>query len=465
MQIKTNISNLNINLQDCKQMYFIGIGGIGMSALAKYYLINGFSVAGYDKTLSKITQSLISLGAQITNVDSPNSIPVGFLNLNKTLVVYTPAISEDNAILNQFKKLGFELYKRADILGEISKQNFCFAVAGTHGKTTTSTMLGHILKDNGVDATSFLGGISVNYKSNLIKGESDICVVEADEFDRSFLKLSPNYACITALDADHLDIYHNKNEFEAAFTEFALQTSNQVFVKKGLPINGLTFAIDEKADYVAHNLSIKDGNFLFDVVTPTDQLKNIQLALPGKHNVYNALAALAMANHYGISLNNIAKSLKSFKGINRRFTYKINTKKRVVIDDYAHHPTEIKAVYQAVKQLYPTDKILAVFQPHLFSRTQDFVQDFANNLAQFNELLLLDIYPAREMPIKGITSAWLLDKIKMLQDENKQHYNLVKKEEVLDKIKLSKARIVLFIGAGDIDNLVESVVKSLKKED
>jgi len=462
MQVKTKISKLNIKLQTCNKIYFIGIGGIGMSALAKYYLDKGFSVAGYDKTLSKITQQLIACGAQITDVDNPAGIPFGFLNLDKTLLVYTPAINKDNAILNQFKKLGFELYKRADILGEISKQNFCFAIAGTHGKTTTSAILGHILKDNGIEATSFLGGISINYKSNLIKGKSDICVVEADEYDRSFLKLSPNYACITAVDADHLDIYHNKKEFESAFKKFALITSNQVFVKKGLSIAGKTFAIDEKADYVAKNLQIKNNKFLFDVITPTARLNQIELAMPGKHNVYNALAALAMANYYGVSLNNIAKSLKSFKGINRRFTYKINTKKLVLIDDYAHHPTEINAVYRAVRQLYPSDKILAVFQPHLFSRTQNFANDFADSLVQFDQLLLLDIYPARELPIKGITSLWLLNKIRAQVTKNKHNYNLVEKEEVLNKIKLSNARIVLFIGAGDIENLVESVSQSLK---
>ena len=463
MQVKTNISKLNMKLKTCNKIYFVGIGGIGMSALAIYYLNKGFSVAGYDKTLSKITQQLKGCGAQITNVDNPKSIPDDFLILEKTLLVYTPAINKDNAILNKFKKLGFELYKRADILGEISKQNFCFAIAGTHGKTTTSTMLGHILKDNNVEATSFLGGISVNYKSNLIPGKSDICVVEADEFDRSFLKLSPNYACITTIDADHLDIYQNKKEFKSAFKEFASKTAGQIFVRKGVPIKGKTFAIDEKADYVAHNLRIKNNKSLFDVTTPSGNIKQIELALPGKHNINNALAALAMANLYGISLNKIAKSLKSFKGIERRFTYKINTNKLVVIDDYAHHPTEINAVYKAVKQLYSSDKILAVFQPHLFSRTQNFADDFAKSLAQFDQLLLLDIYPARELPIKGITSAWLLEKIKLLNIKNKHNYNLVDKNKLLNKIKLSSARVILFMGAGDIANLVDPVVQSLKK--
>lgn len=452
-------------MQTCTQIYFVGIGGIGMSALATYYLNLGFKVAGYDKTLSKITQNLTACGAQITNVDSQNSIPDGFINLDKTLVVYTPAIPKQNVILNYLQTSGFELYKRADILGEISKQNFCFAIAGTHGKTTTSTMLGHILTDNGVGATSFLGGISENYHSNLIQGKEKVCVIEADEFDRSFLKLKPNLSCITATDVDHLDIYHNKDAFETSFDEFAQHTDNQVFVKKGLPIKGLTFAVDEEADYVASNLRIEKGTFIFDVKTPTESIQNIALSLPGVHNVSNALAALAMSNYYGISLQNIAKSLKSFKGINRRFTYKLNTAELIVVDDYAHHPTEINAVYHALRNLYPDKEILAVFQPHLYSRTRDFAENFASSLAQFDKLLLLDIYPAREVPISGITSTWLLKKIKAIKPLKTQNYNLVSKNDIAIILKENKSQVILFIGAGDIGDLVDVVVESLIKDD
>lgn len=463
MPLKSDISNLNKHLQTCNQIYFVGIGGIGMSALAKYYLNLGFKVAGYDKILSKITENLKACGAQVTDVDNPINIPNGYLNLDKTLVVYTPAIPKENAILNYLQNFGFELYKRADILGEISKQNFCFAVSGTHGKTTTSTMLGHILTDNGIGATSFLGGISENYHTNLIQGTAKVCVVEADEFDRSFLKLAPNLACITATDADHLDIYKNKEAFEESFFEFAKNTSEQIFIKKGLPIKGLTFAVNEPADYSASNLRFENGVFLFDVKTPKEKLNNVELVMPGAHNVSNALAALAMANYYGVSLQNIAKSLKSFKGINRRFTFKINTKNLVVVDDYAHHPTEINAIHNALRNLYPNKEILAIFQPHLFSRTRDFADNFASSLAQFDKLLLLDIYPARELPISGISSMWLLNKIKAIKHAENQNYNLVTKENIARSIIQSKAQVVLFIGAGDIGVLVDDVIASLIK--
>jgi len=462
MNVKTNIPNLTNLLQTCKKIYFIGIGGIGMSALAKYYLNLGYKVAGYDKTLSKITQSLIAFGAQISDLDSPDSIPNGFLNLEDTLVVYTPAINKDNAVLNYLQKLGFELYKRSELLGEITKQNFCFAIAGTHGKTTTSTMLGHILYDNDVEATSFLGGISENYNTNLIRGRANVCVVEADEFDRSFLKLSPNLACITSTDADHLDVYGDKENIEASFKDFSNLASDDIVVKKGLAIKGKTFAVNESADYCATNLRIENGTQMFDVKTPKDSLKDICLEMPGEHNVLNALAAIAMAYSYGISLPNIAKSLKSFKGIKRRFSYKIKTDNLVVIDDYAHHPTEINAVFKAVKSLYPTEKVVAIFQPHLYSRTRDFVSDFAKSLAQFDTLLLLPIYPAREKPIPGVSSQHLIEKIKEISPENSADFNVINESEIIHKIKSSKSKVIVFIGAGDVGLMVEKVVAELK---
>ncbi len=462
MHVKTNISNLSQLLQTCKNIYFIGIGGIGMSALAKYYLNLGYKVAGYDKTLSRITQSLTAFGAQISDLDSPDSIPNGFLNLEETLVVYTPAINKDNAVLNYLQKFGFELFKRSEILGEITKHSFCFAVAGTHGKTTTSAMLGHILYDNNVEATSFLGGISENYNTNLIRGRANVCVVEADEFDRSFLKLSPNLACITSTDADHLDIYSDKESIEVSFTDFSNLVSEEVFVKKGLNIAGKTFAINESADFRAYNLRIEKGTQVFDVSTPKDSLEDIHLEMPGAHNVLNALAAIAMANAYGISLPNIAKSLKSFKGVKRRFSYKIKTENRVVIDDYAHHPTEIKAVFEAVKSLYSNDIVLAVFQPHLYSRTRDFETEFSKALAQFDNLLLLPIYPAREKPIRGVTSQHLLEKIRAIKPKNSGNFKLVKECELTDEILASKSKVIVFIGAGDIGLMVDEVVKELK---
>lgn len=462
MQVNINIPSLTQRLQTSKNIYFIGIGGIGMSALAKYFLGIGYKVAGYDKTLSNITKSLSAFGAQISDLDSPDSIPNGFLNLDDTLVVYTPAIDKDNATFNYLQKFGFELFKRAEILGEISRNNFCFAVAGTHGKTTTSTMLGHILHDNDVEATSFLGGISENYNTNLIKGKANVCVVEADEFDRSFLRLKPNLACITSTDADHLDIYGDKNAVEKSFIDFSKLVSETVFVKKGLNIKGKTFAINESADFMAQNIRIENGAYVFDVTTPKETLDNVTLEIPGEHNVLNALAAIAMANTYGISLPNIAKSLMSFKGIKRRFSYKIKTDNLIVIDDYAHHPTEINALYKAVRSLYPDEEITAVFQPHLYSRTRDFEEAFVQSLSQFDKLLLLPIYPAREKPIEGVSSQNLIEKIKKIKKENTDNFKLVVENELAKEISASKAKIIVFIGAGDIGLMVDKVTEELK---
>ena len=330
------------------------------------------------------------------------------------------------------------------------------AVAGTHGKTTTSAILGHIMKSS--NATAFLGGIAENYNSNLILGSDEISVVEADEFDRSFLTLSPNVACVTSMDADHLDIYKEHAALEASFLEFTNKVSDTLIVAKGVLLKGLTYAVNEDADYKAYNLKIEEGSYVFDVQTPLKTIKNIAFSLPGKHNMMNALAALAMADVYGVSLDEIKKSLETFKGVQRRFSYKIKTENRVLIDDYAHHPTEINAVENSIREMYPQEKVLAVFQPHLFSRTQDFANDFARELSKFDEVLLLDIYPARELPIPGITSSWLLDKMKLTSKR------LIQKEEVVDEIQNSECKIVVMLGAGDIGVLIPKVVSELKIE-
>ena len=447
-----------MNLNEIHRVYFIGIGGIGMSALANYFNSAGKLVAGYDRVETAITKSLSEMPIGIHFEDSVELIPNQFKDRKKTVVVYTPAIPKNHNELNFFIKNGFTVLKRSEILGEITKNTFCLAVAGTHGKTTTSTILGHILEVNKINATSFLGGISENYNSNLILGGDKITVVEADEFDRSFLKLSPNIACITSMDADHLDIYKNKSALEDAFKEFAGKVSDIIFVKKGLPIPGKTFAVNETADYAASNLKVKNGSYVFDIKTPTEIVKNIQINLPGKHNVLNTVAALAMANSFGISIPSIAKALLTFKGVKRRFSYKIKSENLVLIDDYAHHPTEINAVVDAVNEMYPNKKNVGVFQPHLFSRTKDFAEDFAKSLNKFNEIILLDIYPAREKPIEGITSSWLLDKI---DNENKQ---LSSKEKLVENIKKTKASVIVMIGAGDIGELVENVTQKLKIE-
>ena len=429
-----------------------------MSSLAFYFKSIGKNVAGYDKTPSEITISLQQKGIEVHFEDSIDLISKEFKNKENTLVIYTPAVPKNHTELNFFFNNKFTVLKRSEILGEITKNTFCLAVAGTHGKTTTSTMLGYILKEAGVNATSFLGGISENYNSNLILGGSEVSVVEADEFDRSFLKLSPNIACITSMDADHLDIYGEAAELEKSFKDFGNKVSDKLIVRKGLPIEALTFGIEENADYDAANINIENGAYIFDVKTPTDFIKEVKINLPGKHNVLNAVAALAMANSYGISLPVIAKALLSFKGIKRRFSYKIKTDKLVLIDDYAHHPTEITAVASSVREMYPNKKIVGVFQPHLFSRTRDFVDDFAKSLSLFDDLILLDIYPARELPIEGVTSNWLLSKVSI---ENKQ---ISTKKNLFENILKSKAQVIVMIGAGDIGELVNEIKNKLTIE-
>lgn len=444
-----------MNLKNIHHIYFIGIGGIGMSSLARYFSVNGKAVAGYDKTPSKITEDLEMLGIQIHFEDAVKNIPQAFLDPKETLVVYTPAIPKEHKEYNHFINHGFQVLKRAEALGKITENTYCLAVAGTHGKTTTSSILGHIM--NAVKATSFLGGITENYHSNLILGEDKVSVVEADEFDRSFLQLSPDIACVTSMDADHLDIYEEHDALKKSFKEFAGKVTKQLVVAKGLDLDGLTYAIDEDADYKASNVYIKNGAYRFDVHTPKHIIKEVLFQLPGRHNVMNALAAVAIADIYGISPEIIKERLESFKGVQRRFSYKIKTENLILIDDYAHHPAEISAVENSVREMYPNEKVLAIFQPHLFSRTQDFANEFANSLASFDELLLLDIYPARELPIEGVTSSWLLEKVSL---SNKK---LITEEEIVDCISKSEAKVVVMLGAGDIGVMIESVEHELLK--
>jgi UDP-N-acetylmuramate--alanine ligase len=446
-----------VNLENIHNIYFVGIGGIGMSAIARYFAANGKLVAGYDKTPSQVITDLEVLGIKIHFEDDVKLIPDSFLNKDQTLIVYTPAISKNHTELKYFLDNEFTVLKRAEILGKITANTFCLAVAGTHGKTTTSSILGHIMHQE--KATSFLGGIAENYNSNLILGEDKISVVEADEFDRSFMQLNPNIACITSMDADHLDIYGDAEELQKTFVDFSKKVSDTLIIAKGLPLNGLTYAVNEAADYKAFNLKIESGKYIFDVQTPSEIIENIEFHLPGKHNVMNALAALAMANVYGVSLESIKQSLATFKGVKRRFSYKIKTEDFVLIDDYAHHPTEINAVENSVREMYPNEKVLVVFQPHLFSRTRDFIDDFASALSKFDEVLLLDIYPARELPIIGVDSDWLLSKI---ENRNKK---LIQKHNLIKDIKNSSAKVVCMLGAGDIGVLINEVTNQLLKPD
>ena len=447
-----------MNLDNIHNVYFIGIGGIGMSALARYFHAKNKRVSGYDKTKTEVTDALETLGIQVHFNDSVSNIPEPFFNYDTTLVVYTPAIPKDNMELVYFKNQpGFTVLKRSQILGIITENTFCLAVAGTHGKTTTTSILGHLLYECQVPVTAFLGGISENYNSNLILNGTEVTVVEADEFDRSFLTLSPDIACITSMDADHLDIYGDAKELVKSFEGFSkrVKAQGKLFVKNGLPIHGNTYGIEDDSDYSIHNITIQNGVYVFDVKTPETTLENLQFNLPGRHNLSNALIALAMAVAYGCPHQQLAKALASYKGVKRRFSYHIQTDELVFIDDYAHHPEEINAVYQAVREMYPGKKVLAVFQPHLFSRTRDFADEFAKSLSQFDEVMLLDIYPARELPIEGVTSAWLLDK---METKNKQ---VINKTELVSKIKESQAQIVLTIGAGDIGEEVKHIKKAL----
>ncbi|WP_445455576.1 UDP-N-acetylmuramate--L-alanine ligase [Flavobacterium sp. HNIBRBA15423] len=448
-----------MNLNQIHNIYFIGIGGIGMSALARYFMNMGKNVAGYDKTRTQLTDELEALGMKIHFVDELEVIDASFMNKENTLVVITPAVPKNHLQWNYFLSHGFEVKKRAEVLGLITKDTFCFAIAGTHGKTTTSSILGHILFESGVDVTAFLGGIVENYNSNLIGNGKTVTVVEADEFDRSFLHLHPNLACVTSMDADHLDIYGDSATIEASFVEFANKvTAKDLFVANGLPLKGNTIGINEKANFSAQNIRIENGFYVFDVKTDDELVANVKFGLPGHHNLSNALIAFAMAKSYGIENNKIIDALSSFKGVRRRFSFQIREKKLVYIDDYAHHPTEINAVHQAVRELYPNKKIIAAFQPHLFSRTNDFIDGFAESLSKFDEIILLDIYPARELPMEGVTSEWLLGKI---TNTNKR---LVAKEDLVETFRRASADVYITIGAGDIGEMIKDIKKVLHEK-
>jgi len=449
-----------MNLNQIQNVYFIGIGGIGMSALARYFKYIGKNVSGYDKTPTILTNELIDSGLDIHFEDEINLIPKDYF-IENTLVIITPAVPKNHSQWNYFLERNYQVKKRAEVLGIITKDTFCFAVAGTHGKTTTSSILGHILHESGADVTAFIGGIVENYNSNLIGSGKTVTVVEADEFDRSFLHLHPNIACVTSMDADHLDIYGTSDAIKESFTEFAdkVEDKNKLFITSELPLSGVVVGVNqEEAVYNAFNIRIVDGSYVFDVKTPNGILKDFRFGLPGRHNLMNALMALAMAVNFGTPTVAIARALASFKGIRRRFSYQIKSENLVYIDDYAHHPTEINAVHQAVRELYPGKKVLAVFQPHLFSRTRDFVDDFAKSLSQFDEVYLMEIYPARELPMEGVTSEWLFSKI---DNENK---SIVSKEDLISMMVQNDAEVMVTIGAGDIGEMVQEIKNALNEK-
>lgn len=431
-----------------------------MSALARYFHSDGKNVSGYDRVHSEITRELQKEGIQVITSSAVEDLPEAILQDRESLVVYTPAIPQDHPQYVHFTADSYTMEKRAGVLGNLTAGHLTLAVAGTHGKTTTSTMLAHLLKETGNKITAFLGGISENYASNLILGGDEAMVVEADEFDRSFLKLSPNLAAITSMDADHLDIYGDDIQIKESFRAFAalVPEDGKLFFANGLPLEGISVGVDDDADIAAVNISVKNGSYHFNLRTKEKTYKGFELSLPGKHNLQNAVTALAMAIEFGAPPEALAKALASFKGVQRRFSYRIQQENLVLIDDYAHHPAEISAVHQAVREMHPGKKVLAVFQPHLFSRTRDFAEGFAESLGMFDELLLLDIYPAREKPIEGITSEWLL---KLVKNDKKQ---LVSKEELSEAIKCKNAEVVVLMGAGDIGEEVEKIRKKLAGE-
>lgn len=431
-----------------------------MSALARYFRFINIQVAGYDKTETPLTKELVASGVAIHYADDIKLVPKAFLNPKSSLIVYTPAVPVLHSEYQYFESNGFVMKKRSEVLGLITKDSFCFAVAGTHGKTTTSCILAHLLKETGTPLTAFLGGISEDFNSNFLLEGTEYSVVEADEFDRSFLRLSPTVACVTSMDADHLDIYGDAQELTKSFIDFTkrIKPGGKLFVRKGLPLKGLTYGIADDSDFCIRNLTIEQGTYIFDLVTPNVVVNRVKFSKPGRHNLLNGLVAFAMAMEAGAPPDRLASALGTFKGVQRRFSYKINTKECIFIDDYAHHPTEIDAVFDAIAEMHPNKKVLAVFQPHLFSRTRDFGDEFGKSLSRFDNVLLLEIYPAREMPITGINSYWLLDK---MTNPNKK---IVKKEELVAEIKSQNAEILVTMGAGDIGLEIERIKNELVYE-
>lgn len=454
-----------------KLYYFLGVGGIGMSALARYFNHYGKIVYGYDKTESTLTKQLQEEGIQIHFEDSDELLKslLSRFEENEILFIYTPAIPVTNSELLYVQKHQLNLQKRAWVLGEITKQFKTIAIAGTHGKTTTTSLVTHILKTAGINCFAFLGGISQNYNTNLILGDANdseaFVVVEADEYDRSFLTLHPFISVITSVDADHLDIYGSQNAMHQSYLQFASQTQkNGILIVKKTVDNDLNikdkrliYSLNLDTDFSATAIHIVDGQFCYDINSVIESVSQVAIGLPGLHNVENSIAAVAVAQQLGITGDVINKALRSFKGVKRRFDYRVKSKSIVYIDDYAHHPEELTAAITAAKQLYPDKVITGIFQPHLFSRTRDFVNEFAASLDLLDVCVLLEIYPAREQPIDGVNAQWLLDKMTC---KNK---SLVKKEHVIDFLKTQQCEVVMTLGAGDIDTLIEPIEMYLKQ--
>ena len=446
-----------------KNYYFIGIGGIGMSAIARYFHRTGHRVSGYDRTPSALTAKLEKEGIAVHYEDDISAIPADKEN---TFVIYTPAVPADMDELKYVKEQGYTLYKRSQALGEIARGQKCLAVAGTHGKTTTSTLLAHILTDSGEGCNAFLGGISRNYDSNLLMSSNQVLVAEADEFDRSFLQLYPDIAVITSADADHLDIYSDHSHVREAFSQFASQVKSDGFLvlKKGVKISLkgvsakiLSYSYDSPADFYASDIVPLDGGFYdFTLNTPEGKIEHCTLGIRGWVNVENAVAASAIALIHGTPPEKLKKALASFKGVGRRFDIRINTPQYAYVDDYAHHPNELRHAISSLRGIFKGRRLCGIFQPHLYSRTRDFVDEFADALGGLDELILLHIYPARELPIEGVTSKIIFDKVKL---ENKI---LIGKDELMETIRKRDFDCLITFGAGDIDRFVLPIEEELK---
>lgn len=450
-----------------KTVYLIGIGGIGMSALARYYKHAGYNVAGYDRTSSPLTLQLEAEGINIHYTDDVELIPSIYKTHTDTLVIYTPAVPADMAELCYFRKAGYNVVKRSAVLGLIASQKQTLAVAGTHGKTTTSTLLAHVMTQAAGGCSAFLGGISKNYNTNLLLSNNQWLVAEADEYDRSFLQLHPQIAVVTSADADHLDIYGTEGEMKKAFGDFVnqIKPNGALVLKHGvtIPLNGVQakvyrYAYDTPCDFYAHNITLLEGGYYrFDIHTPFGELTNCTLGIPGWVNVENAVAATAIAVLAGADNDKIKAALQSFAGVKRRFDFYINTPQKVYIDDYAHHPAELQAAITSIRKMFPTRHITGVFQPHLYTRTRDFAADFATSLSLLDRLILLDIYPARELPIEGVTSQIIFDKV-TLTDKQMCH-----KENLLDVLKQIDVDVLVTLGAGDIDRFTQPITEMLSK--
>lgn len=458
-----------MELKEIHSVYFLGIGGIGMSALARWFNANGYNVAGYDKTATPLTDALVSEGIAIHFDDDINLIGDEFKDKASTLVVYTPAVPKNHTELNFFFDNEFDVKKRAAVLGILTRQYFTVAVAGTHGKTTTSSMVAHILHESGVNTMAFVGGILQNYNSNLIlndpKGDAPVVVVEADEFDRSFMQLSPNISIVTTVDPDHLDIYDTADEFNKTFEDFVQKLpadGDLIYNKEACNINlsnvkapQQSYGLD-KGDVFATNIRVVDGEQVFDF-SGKEEIKDIQLALPGLHNIQNAVSAIEACLQVGVSGEKVKETLGTYRGVKRRFEYVIKNQDVVYIDDYAHHPSELNALIESVRHLFPGKKLTMVFQPHLFSRTNDFMDGFAESLAKVDELFLMDIYPARELPMPGVTSDVLFEKV------NHDKKVLTTKTDLMNDLKNVQLEVFVTAGAGDIDMFISPIKEMLSK--